>query len=286
MIKHLNTQKWLKKFELDEFPEPELIELKYPVLICHGFGAIVSLIKPSPLYDVSILLRTHNVLTFAPNIVPYADIETRADNWVTVLQKVIKRIPGDKVNVIAHSMGGLDMRYALAHYPIKEQVASLTTVSTPHHGASLAEVSLNTPDIIRDRLGGLLDWMGNHMYPKTKSDVIASTKQLTRPHVCQSFNPEVPDVEGIPYFSYSSAVGKSTSEPISILTRYQNNLIYDREGINDGMVSVNSAQWGEHMGTGNLSHLEQMNLGLSDDRRKLFKSFWINIAEMLASRGF
>lgn len=286
MLESFNSNKWIKKLELDEFPEPELIHLNHPVLICHGFGAIVSLIKPSPLYDVAMLFRTHNILAFAPNIVPYADIETRAESWINVLHQLLETIPATKVNIIAHSMGGLDMRYALANYDIKEHVASFTTVCTPHYGTSLAELSLKTPEVIRERLGEFLDWMGDHMYTKTKSDVIASAKQLTRSYVEQSFNPKVPDVEGIPYYSYSSAVGKATSHPVNMVARYQNNHIYEKEGLNDGMVSVKSAQWGKHMGTGNLSHLEQMNMGLKSDRRELYESFWTDIVKMLSANGY
>lgn len=285
MLERINNTKWLKKFELSEFPEPEIVDLNHPVLICHGFGAIASLIKPSPLYDVAMLMRAHNVLAFAPNIVPYADIETRAESWVQVIEKLMEKIQADKINVIAHSMGGLDMRYALANYDIKENVASFTTVCTPHRGTSLAEASLKTPDVVRERLGDFLDWMGDHMYPHTKSDVLTSAAQLTRRHVLEVFNPKVPDVAGIPYYSYSSAVGKATSHPIKMFTRYQNNLIYDKEGPNDGMVSVESAKWGEHMGTGNLSHMEQINLGLKDERQDLFEAFWMDITKMLAQKG-
>ncbi len=70
MLDSLNTDKWGAKLELDEFPEPEVVHLNHPVLLCHGYGAIASLVKPAPLYDVAMLMRGHNVLAFAPNIVP------------------------------------------------------------------------------------------------------------------------------------------------------------------------------------------------------------------------
>lgn len=285
MIDRLNADKWLRKFKLTEFPEPEIVELKYPVLLCHGYGAIASLVKPSPLYDVSLLLRSHNVLAYAPNIVPYATIETRAKGWVKLINQLTENAPGKKINVVAHSMGGLDMRYALSKLNAADQVASFTTISTPHRGTSLAELTLKTPEAIRDKLADFLDWMGNHIYPQTQSNSVESAAQLTRQYVSNVFNPQMPDVDDIPYYSYSSAVGKGTDEPIRVITRYQNNYIFEEEGPNDGMVSVKSAKWGEHIKTSNLSHLEQMNLRLKDDRRAMFEEFWFDVVKMLEEKG-
>lgn len=285
MIDRLNADKWLKKFELTEFPEPEVVNLQHPVLLCHGYGAIASIIKPSPLYDVSMLLRSHNVLAYAPNIVPYATIETRAKGWVRLIEQLIEKYEYNKINVIAHSMGGLDMRYALSQLDIKDRVASFTTVCTPHRGTSLAELTLKTPEAIREKLAEFLDWMGDYIYPQTKSNSVDSAEQLTRKYVTNVFNPRMPNVEGIPYYSYSAAVGKGTNEPIRVIARYQNNHIFEEEGLNDGMVSVESAKWGEHIKTCNLSHLEQMNLRLKEDRRALFEDFWFDVVKMLESKG-
>lgn len=285
MIERLNNNKWLNKFELNEFPEPEIVHLKHPVLLCHGYGAIASLVKPSPLYDVALLLRVHNVLAFAPNIVPYAKIETRAKSWARLIKTLTDQTPTGKVNVIAHSMGGLDMRYALAKLDIEDHIASFTTISTPHRGTSLAELTLKTPEAIRDKLADFLDWMGDRIYPQTKSDSVGSATQLTRQYVTEVFNPEIPDVNDIPYYSYSSAVGKGTTEPIRVIARYQNRHIFEKEGPNDGMVSVASSKWGEHIKTCNLSHLEQMNLRVKDNREHLYQAFWLDIAKMLETKG-
>ena len=49
-----------------------------------------------------------------------------------------------KVNIIAHSKGGLDSRYAISKLGSDKYVASLTTINTPHHGCLFAEYLLNT----------------------------------------------------------------------------------------------------------------------------------------------
>ncbi len=285
MLQSLNTNRLLGRMKLKEFPEPEVIQLKHPVLLCHGYGAIATLIKPSPLYDIAMMMRGHHVLAFAPNIVPYAKIETRAGRWVTVIDDIITQTDIEKLNIVAHSMGGLDMRYALSQLEAAPYVESFTTVCTPHHGSSLAELSLRTPGAIREKIVDFLDWMGNRVHPHTESNVSESVEQLTRRYMAENFNPHVPNVEGIPYYSYSSSVGKGTGHPIKVIGRYQNNHVYEQEGLNDGMVSVESAQWGEHIGTGEISHLEQMNLRVKDERKRLVEAFWRDIILMLREKG-
>src|SRR5699024_4578622 len=191
----------------------------------------------------------------------------------------------DKINIIAHSMGGLDIRYALAKLDIAAKVASFTTVSTPHRGTSLAELTLRTPDTIRNKLADFLDWIGGRVYPHTQSDSVGSAVQLTRSYVLAEFNPEIENIAVIPYYSYSSAVGKGTPEPIKVMSRYQNSYVYEQEGINDGMVSVESSTWGQHIKTANISHMEQMNLRVKEERQPLFNAFWLQIAEMLEEKG-
>lgn len=285
MTKH-NTPMLLKRLQLKEFPQPDIIQTKYPIFLCHGFGAIGSLVKPSPLHDPCMLMREHGVIAFAPNVVPYASIETRAKNWVRLITKVCEDHGFEKVNVVAHSMGGLDMRCALAHLGIADKVASLTTVATPHQGTFLADLILKTPEIITERLSDIVDWFGNNVYPREKSEVLNSVEQLCRGYIQDEFNPNTPNVDGMPYFSYSAAVGKGTDFSINPVFMFQNNQIFAHEDINDSFVSVQSAQWGEHLGTVPLSHMNQINVQVSKENKPKYYDFWIGVVKMLKDRGF
>ncbi|MEX0843837.1 MAG: alpha/beta fold hydrolase, partial [Balneolaceae bacterium] len=186
-------------------------------------------------------IRGHGVPAIAPNIVPYARIETRAENWVLQIQKFCEEYEFEKVNVIAHSMGGLDMRHALSKLDIADKVESLTTIATPHHGSSLADLVLKAPELVTEKLSEMFDWFGDNMYPKTKSDALGSVEQLTVTYAKEEFNPNHPDVEGLAYYSYSAAVGKGTKHSINPVLKFQNNQIFDTEGPNDAFVSVESA---------------------------------------------
>ncbi|MBK97458.1 MAG: hypothetical protein CL672_01540 [Balneola sp.] len=277
----------LKRLEIKEYPQPTVWSLRYPVLLCHGFGAIGSLVKPSPLHDPCMCMRIHGLLAFAPNIVPYAPIEVRARSWVRIINYLSHRHSISKFNVIAHSMGGLDMRYALAHLGIEEKIASLTTIATPHKGTYLADFVRFTPEILSERIGDIVDWFADNVYIKECNDAFGSVDQLTRRYVQEHFNPNTPDPADIPIFSYSAAVGKGTNDSLNPIFLFQNNLIHEKEGSNDSFVSVESAQWGEHLGTIRLSHLNLINVQVgSREAKKRYLEFWTGIIQHLKSREF
>lgn len=280
-----NRRNILKRLELQELPQPELVKLKYPVFLCHGYGAIGSVVKSGPLHDPCMEIRGHGVVAIAPNTVPYAKIETRAENWVSLIQKFCEQHGYEKVNVVAHSMGGLDMRCALSKMDAAEYVESLTTIASPHHGSSLADLVLKTPELVMEKLSEMFDWFGEFMFPKTKSDALGSLEQLSCGYARDIFNPQHPDVEGVDYYSYSAAVGKGTDFSINPVLRFQNNQIFDKEGENDAFVSVKSAKWGTHLETIPLSHISQMHLQMNKETTKIYKKFWLNVLKRLAENG-
>ncbi len=276
----------LKRLELQEFPQPDILQPKYPILLCHGFGAVGSLIKPSPLHDPAMLMREHGVIAFAPNIVPYASIEVRGLNWIRIIETLVSKYKIQKFNVVAHSMGGLDMRYALANSDIGKHVASLTTVATPHHGTYLANLVLKTPELITEKVSEVMDWFANNVYPKEKSDTFSSVEQLTMEYVRDVFNPAIRTPEDIPVFSYSASVGKGTDYALNPIFKIQNAQIYEHEGANDSFVSVESAKWGEYLGNVHISHLNQINVQVGKEFRQIYLDLWLGIIKTLTERGF
>ncbi|MGZ3711919.1 MAG: esterase/lipase family protein, partial [Bdellovibrionota bacterium] len=64
-----------------------------------------------------------------------SSIEERAALLKNFLETDMK---GEMVNLICHSLGGLDCRYA-ATVLGSRQIASITTIGTPHHGTPLAD---------------------------------------------------------------------------------------------------------------------------------------------------
>ena len=191
----------------------------------------------------------------------------------------------DRVNLVAHSMGGLDARYLIRELGMHAVVASLVTVSTPHHGSPLCDVVHERPERLQAALGRLYELQGNTATEEITADVRAAVAELTPGYVCETFNTAVPDHPDVRYWSYAGRAGKGTDVPISPFLIVQNRLIYRREGVNDGFVSVESARWGTFLGTVDADHVQEDGLRFSLNTRFDSNTFYRSIAEMLAREG-
>ena len=95
------------------------------------------------------------------------------------------------MNLVAHSMGGIDARYAISKLGLHGSVASLTTIGTPHWGTPVAHGSALLFDQ-RLPLGRLLASLGADL---------DGLRELTPARMFE-FNREVPDVRDVLYASY------------------------------------------------------------------------------------
>ena len=270
-----------KLFELHEFPQPEIWPLRYPVLLCHGFGALASLFNPSPLHETAMILRSHGIQAYAPNIVPYATIEVRAGAWGKVIAKLLKQLPEKKIHIVAHSMAGLDIRYALHRLQFHDNVASLITFCSPHHGSPLADLAMKAPEFFQKIFISISNYLGSKSYPDVHSDARGALLQLSPEHVIHKFNKTCPVTETVPLYSITSSCGVGTSTPIGKALKTFNRYIYDIEGENDGFVSRKSAAFGEVLFHTDLSHHEQIRLVLGKNGEERWKNTWKQIYQKL-----
>ena len=277
---------WHRLTGLTPFPEPPLIKLRYPLVLMHGFGLIASFRRGGHLHQEALNLRSHGVLAYAPNVTAYNTVAARSQIWRRRLEHVLEETGAERLNLIAQSMGGLDARYLIAHDGLHSSIASLVTVSTPHRGSGVASFVLQRPERVRQWLAGFFNWMGSQALEDATSDFLTSVAELTPEHLAEHFNPHVPDHPSVRYFSYAGVAGKGTDVPINLFLEVLNRPLYAREGPNDGFVSVESATWGEFLGTIDADHVQQV--GLTFMSRSDFDSnaFYCDVARHLAQEGF
>src|SRR6266851_5725599 len=93
---------WSRRARLrDRVPARRAPRLRHPVILAHG------------MLGVDAKFHTPRVPAAAP-------IAVRAEQ----LRALVDELPGERVNVIAHSMGGLDARYAISRLGLRDRVAS------------------------------------------------------------------------------------------------------------------------------------------------------------------
>jgi hypothetical protein len=106
---------------------------------------------------------------------------------------------------------------------------------------------------------------------------------LTREY-CERFNQLTLDDPNVYYSSYAA---HSELNNFSVLS-FAQKIINEREGMNDGMVSVESAKWGDFVGIVNGSHWDLVPPKLTIDAFDRFNriDFYFTIVTRLANMGF
>jgi triacylglycerol lipase len=281
------TNSAIKRFAgLEAFPQPDIIRVKYPVVLMHGFGLLAFLAKGGHLHDEAMYLRVRGVMAFAPNVSPYHTIPERAGMWKDRVKTILKATGARKVNLLAHSMGGLDARYLISKLGLHEEVATLTTISSPHRGSPLADIVLEQPGKVQDWLKDAANWLGEKAMDNSGADFHRAIQDLTPSALLESFNPEVLDHPDVVYRSYAGCVGKGTFASINPLLRPFNSLVYAREGVNDGLVSVASAKWGQYEGEIEADHAQQIGIDIMPGNSFSSTEFYAEQVRLLGEMGF
>src|SRR5882672_1946654 len=131
----------------------------------------------------------HNVLE--PQVDPTGSIDKRGGQ---LADKILKQTaPGTKVHILAHSMGGLDARFAIKNRSdLAGRVATLVTIGTPHRGSPVA-------DAVANETGPLLNRIPHLLRQKLESNTEA-LRDLTTP-VCSAFDDATPDAPSVRYIN-------------------------------------------------------------------------------------
>lgn len=271
---------------LDAFPQPDLIQVKYPIVLMHGFGMAGSFWRNGHMHDLAMSLRSHGVIAYAPNVTPYNTVPVRASIWQQRIAYVLQETKAEKVNLIAHSMGGLDARYLISANDFHGKIASLTTIATPHHGSSIATFLLEQPGKLREWLAEFANWMGTKVMREVESDFLNTVTELTPEYLNNEFNPNVPDHPDVLYWSYAAQAGKDTQVSVTPFLKPLNYIMFGREGKNDGFVSVESAKWGIFRGIIEADHAQQIGMNFPTTRSNFDPSaFFCSLTKNLSDAG-
>lgn len=240
--------------------------LRHPVVLAHGLLGFDKIAiggrEHSYFRGVSGHLMRVGAEVHRPRIPSVASIALRAEE----LERLIRAIPARKVNIIAHSMGGLDVRYAVAKLGLADRVASLVTIGTPHLGTPVADLGTKLSELLRIKslLGRVVD--------------VDAFYDLTTERMAQ-FNREVADVRGVMYASVVARVERARANPLLWPTHVY---LSERAGDNDGMVPASSQRWGEVWKEIDADHWAQIGWGPGFDAL----GFYEELLRELRGRGF
>src|SRR5689334_19387592 len=242
---------------------------RLPIVLAHGiarFDILIEILRtrfevPETEFEdrfqyfklIKTHLESHGFQVFHPNEDFAGPVDLRADQLRSRVNEALASTGAPKVNIIAHSMGGLDARHMIVDKGMADKVGNLVTIGTPHLGTILA-------DHVIDHGGFFL-------------------KQLLRPIVnldgfddlritaCDEFNRRAEHQEATNDVNYHTFAAAEELAMVFLPLAQSWIFIRDHAGRNDGLVPVTSQAWKRELiaNDGSRKPIEQREFPLPAD---------------------
>lgn len=253
------------------------VRLKYPILLVHGMG-FRDHKHPNywgriPKHLINLGAKVHYGKQDSNG-----SIETNAEFLKERINMILSESGASKLNIIAHSKGGLDIRYMISSLEIGDKVASLTTISTPHKGSKAMDKIFKIPHFLIwffTKIADLWFRILGDRHPNTYR-VLKSLR--TKDAIL--FNQKNIDLPSIYYQSYAFTMERARSDIFLMIPNLFVGLI---GGKNDGFLTPSEVEWGEFQGiimsnsNRGISHMDEVDFR----RRKLTKKPGKGISDIL-----
>lgn len=265
----------------------QLCKTKYPLLLVHGV-----FFRDSAFFNywgrIPKELEQNGAVLYYGKQHSAASVAECAQELSDRIQAIVRKTGCEKVNIIAHSKGGLDSRYAIAYLGAAPYVASLTTVNTPHRGCEFADFLLSkAPAGLKEEVSGTYN-AALRKLGEDDPDFMAAVSDLTA-SACVSRDQEMKAPERIFCQSIGSVMAKAAGGKFPLNLSYH--LVKYFDGPNDGLVSEGSFQWGEKYtllktdGDRGISHGDMIDLNRENIPGFDVREFYVQLVHDLKNRG-
>lgn len=266
----------------------QICHTKYPLLLVHGvfFRDFRYLNYWGRIPDE---LKKNGAIIFYGNHQSAASVEECGKELAERIKQIVTETGCEKVNIIAHSKGGLDSRYAISMLGMDQYVASLTTINTPHRGCEFADYLLSKipqkqQEMVARTYNAALRKLGD-----TNPNFLEAVFDLTAER-CKKMNEVVKDAPGVFYQSVGSKLNVASGGRFPLNFTYQ--LVNYFDGNNDGLVGEKSFPWGAEYrfltvnGKRGISHGDMIDLNRENFDGFDVREFYVDLVNNLRCRGF
>lgn len=267
--------------------ENEICKTKYPIIMVHGI-----FFRDWQLFNYwgripATLIRNGATINYGKQQ-SSGSVARSAEEIRKTILKVINETGAEKVNLIAHSKGGLDSRYAISRLGMDKYVATLTTINTPHKGCDMVDDLLKKlpSSIVRfiaGRYNGIFSKLGDET-----PDFMSGVKDLSAVRA-KKYDDEMPDSPGVSYRSVMTVMGSASSAGFPLNIGYK--MIKKLNGENDGLVAESSAKHGRHRiirptSKRGISHGDVIDLNRENISGFDVREFYVDLVNELRREGF
>lgn len=257
---------------------------KYPIILLHGI-MLKDILFIKSFGNINKYLTKQGYSVYVSQHDGLGSIETNAQQIKDFILEILKKENTFKVNIIAHSKGGLDARYMISKLDMGDKVASLTTLSTPHYGSKMANKILSLPNFLKNIIAF---WMNFYyrLFKDKYPNAIKMGEQLTSDYLIK-FNKEIIDDERVYYQSYYTTLNRSRDDFVMGIPLVFSKC-WEKEN-SDGMVSITSSIWGVNKGNAindSISHSQIVDFMVNKKKKDKIYTFYLNICKELEMMGF
>ena len=277
-----------KELEVQEHREEKRCQTRYPLLLVHG--VFFRDYKHFNYWGrIPAELEKNGATIYYGNHASASSVKDSAEELDARIREIVTGTGCEKVNIIAHSKGGLDCRYALSRLGTDRYVASLTTINTPHRGCKfadylLSQISESKQQKVAGAYNRALSAAGD-----ASPDFLAAVGDLTE-EACLSRNEELPDSDRVYYQSVGSRLRRPSGGRFPLNFSYY--LVKHFDGANDGLVGEESFPWGEQFrlveaaGRRGISHGDMIDLNRENFAGFDVREFYVELVQELKEKGF
>ncbi|MBP7582867.1 MAG: alpha/beta hydrolase [Spirochaetes bacterium] len=265
---------------------------RYPIILAHGMGATDDMLGFIDYWwGIEEALGDEGARVY---VIKLNGMDSTVNKAIEFRQQFLYFLAvsgAAKANIIGHSHGTIYTRYAITNLGLASKVASHTSLSGPHRGSAVADVILGIlPDRGLQLVGSVVNFVYSFLMSDNSPDTVQNIRDLSRSYMTNVFNPSTPNAAGVYYQSWTGKIKTITAElvmePTWLLMLYY-------EGANDGLVSVNSAKWGNFRGVesgawwcGGVSHYNIIGQLFGITPGFDAPAFFVKIVKDLKSRGY
>jgi hypothetical protein len=249
---------------------------RFPVVLLHGMAGWDSFLNFYEYFlnvEDDLLGLGYDVYT--TKVAMFDDTEGRAAELEGQLMDILTTTAARKLDLLAHSQGGLDARHFISVMGHASDVAVLAMLATPNRGSVVSDKVLGFvgDGLAQDVLVAVMDFFSN-LIGGNENDTEAALEFISVEHMVNVFNPSHPDSPEVEYWSWAGLTCRALDaecraerddEWVFPAMAISYGLIADCPpgleigcGDSDGMVPYNSAPWGQFMGTVYADHMDQI----------------------------
>lgn len=256
---------------------------KYPIVLAHGIAAKDARIM-NAFGKIGDELAAAGYKVYIADTDGFGTIEGNAAQLKEFVERVLAEEGCEKVNIIAHSKGGLDSKHMITELGMEGAVASLTTLCTPHKGSIIASWIWKLPTWLKRYFAFVINTFYKLVFHDKNPDALTACDQLR----ARDESEETLRFSYKVYCqSYSTSIERMSDCFIMALPMEFQRHFEKLES--DGLVAEESTKFGNYRGRCldiPVSHVQIIDLFSKKSQKEKIYEFYKSVAKELSEMGF